>query len=309
VLHLAIVVAACVLVAQVAGNNLSVCTGAIMASRMVSRWTGVWIAAAGYSAGFLAEGGVMRTALARLMPDRTEPLVMIALATGIVVFAIAHMRRVPQSLSQTFAAGILGIAAARHGAVDRVFVVTMLGFWIAAPLGSIVLIVGLMRLARRLINERDVWSTTARVKASMLALSFLAAFVLGANTIGFVYAAVPGNPRTLAAAVLAIIVGSIAFSAGELRRIGNEIFAMRYVNAIAAQFSSVLLVEVATALGVPLSYTEVFAAGVYGAGFSYRHRLLRAKSAAAIGSSWLAMLVIAFLLGYAATAVVRRAAP
>jgi inorganic phosphate transporter, PiT family len=309
VLHLAIVFAACVLVAQVAGNNLSVCTGAIMASRMVSRWAGVWLAVAGYSAGFLAEGRVMRIALARLMPDRTEPLVMIALATGIVIFVIAHTRRVPHSLSQTFAAGILGIAAARHVAVDRAFVVTMLAFWIAAPLGSIALIVCIMRLSRRLINERDVWSTTARVKASMLALSFLAAFALGANTIGFVYAAVPGNPRTLAAAVLAIVVGSFAFSAGELRRIGNEIFAMRYVNAIAAQFSSILLVEVATALGVPLSYTEVFAAGVYGAGFSYRHRLLRAKSAAAIGWSWLAMLVIAFLLGYAATAVLRRAAP
>jgi inorganic phosphate transporter, PiT family len=303
VLRLAIEFAACVLVAQVAGNNLSVCTGAIIASRMVSRWTGVGIAVAGYSAGLLVEGPVMRIAFARLLPDRTEPLVMAALATGVVIFVIAHLRRVPQSLSQTFAAGILGIAAARHAPVDLAFVVAMLAIWAAAPAGAIALIAVMMRAVRRIINEHDVWGTTANVKAAMLALSFLAAFTLGANTIGFVYAAVPANAGTLAAAVVAVVVGSVAFSAGELRRVAYEIFDMRYVNAITAQFSSIVLVEAATVLGVPLSYTEVFAAGVYGAGFSYKHRLLRAKSATVIVSTWLTMLATAFLLGYAAAAV------
>jgi inorganic phosphate transporter, PiT family len=306
VLHLANVLAACVLVAQVSGNNLSACTGAVISSRMVSRRTGLWIAIAGYSPGLMIEGPAMRAAFTRLMPNSTEPLVMTALGTGIVIFLIAHLNRVPQSLSQTFAAVILGIGAARHVAVDRLFVLMMLVFWICAPILSIVLIVFLMRFSRRIVNERNVWDTIRKVKASLLVFSFFAAFALGGNTIGFVYAAVPYDPRTLLIVVLAIIVGSTLFSTGELRRIGNEIVAVRYINAITAQFSSIVLVEVATLLGVPLSYTVVFTSGVYGAGFSYKHRLLTAKSAGTIATSWLAMLAAGFLIGYVATATLRR---
>jgi inorganic phosphate transporter, PiT family len=306
VLHRAIVLAACVLVAQVSGNNLSACTGAVISARMVTRRTGIWIAVAGYSLGLLLEGPAMRGAFVRLMPAATEPLVMAALGIGIVTFLIAHIKRVPQSLSQSFAAIMLGMGAARHAAFDRTFVPMMLAFWLCAPLLSIGLIVFLMRFSRRLVDQRDVWRTTRRLKMSLVVLSFLAAFVLGGNTVGFVYAALPPGRWTLVLIVLAIIVGSTLFSAGELRRIGNEIIALRYVNAIAAQFSSIVLVEAATLLGVPLSYTVVFTSGVYGAGFSYKHRLLTAKAAATILSSWLAMLLAGFLMGYGAAAILGR---
>lgn len=302
-LRAAIELAACVLAAQVAGNNLPACAGAVISSRMVARRTGVWIAIAGYSLGLLIEGPAMRTAFVRLMPHSTEPLVLAALGLGITIFLIAHFRRVPQSLSQTFAAVILGISAARHIPFDRVFVPVMLGSWAVAPLLSVVLIIFLMRLSRRLVDERNVWETARRVKASLLVLSFLAAFVLGGNTIGLIFAAVPHDRWTAVPAVLAIVAGSAWFSTGELRRIGNEIVALRYVNAITAQLSSVVLVETATLLGVPLSYTVVFTSGIYGAGFSYKHRLLTAKSARTILSSWLAMLLIGFLAGYGVVAL------
>jgi len=302
VLHLAIVLLACALVAQVTGNNLSTCSGAIVSSRMVSRRAGVWITSAGYACGLVLEGGVMRTGFAKLMPDRTDALVLIALGTASVIFVIAHLRRVPQSLSQTFASAILGISVARHVAVNRAFVATMLSFWICAPLAAIVLIVVLMRYARNVLHVKNVWGAMSRIKALLLGLSFFAAFTLGANTIGLVYAAMPTDPRVLVLVVLAIVIGSRWLSAGELRRVGNEIIPMRYINSITTQFSAVVLMEIATLLGVPLSYTEVFTASVYGAGFSYKSRLLTTKSAKTIGYSWLAMLTISFLMAYALTA-------
>jgi inorganic phosphate transporter, PiT family len=305
-LHRAIVLAACVLVAQVSGNNLSACAGGVISSRMVTRRTGIWIAVAGYCSGLLLEGPAMRAAFVRLMPAATAPLVMTALGIGIVIFLVAHFKRVPQSLSQSFAAILLGIGAARHAAFDRTFVPMMLVFWVCAPLLSIALIVFLMRSSRRLIDQSNVWRTTQRVKASLLVLSFLAAFALGGNTVGFVYAAVPPSRWTLLLTMLAIVVGSTLFSAGELRRIGNEIVALRYLNAITAQISSIVLVEAATLLGVPLSYTVVFTSGVYGAGFSYKHRLLTAKSATAILWAWSAMLLAGFLIGFGATVLLGR---
>jgi len=245
----------------------------------------------------------MRIGFARLMPTHTDPLVLIALFTASVIFLIAHLRRVPQSLSQTFASALLGISVARHVAVNRLFVLTMVSFWVCAPLAAIVLIVFLMRCSRRLIHEQNVWDTTGKIKASLLVLSFLAAFTLGANTIGLVYAAMPSDPYTVFLVVLAIIIGSSFLSSGELRRVGNEIIPMRYINSITTQFSAVVLMEIATLLGVPLSYTEVFTAGIYGAGFSYKSRLLTTRSAKTIGYSWLAMLVVSFLMAYALTAM------
>ncbi|HXX36565.1 MAG TPA: inorganic phosphate transporter [bacterium] len=308
-LHIAIVLSACALVALVSGNNLPACAGAIISSRIVSRFAGTWIAIAGYSLGLMTEGHALRTAFARLMPNSSETMVMIALATGIVVFVLAHVNRVPQSLSQTFAAAILGISAARHAPFDRSFTVTMLSFWVVAPFASIVLIVFLMRWSRHFAGEHDVWRTARRIKVMLLVLSFFGAFVLGANTMGFVYGAMPDDPRMLAMLVLAIIVGSTWFSAGELRRVGQEIVAMRYSNSIVAQFSSIVLLELATLLAVPLSYTVIFTSGVYGAGFSYKSRLMTTKSAKVISRSWVMMLVASFLIGYVATAILTRRTP
>ena len=223
-------------------------------------------------------------------------------------FVVAHLARVPHSLSQTLAAALLGIAAARHAAVDPRFVRTMLAVWLGAPVASIALIGLLMRLSRRMINERHVWATTRNIKVVLVGLSFLAAFALGGNTIGFVYAAIPDDPRHLLLALAAILAGSILFSAGELRRIGYEIVPMRYINAIAAQSSAIVLIVLATLFGMPLSYTVVFTAGVYGAGFSYQHRLLKAGAARTIAYSWLAMLLAGFLLGYAGSALLGRRA-
>ncbi|HXX38449.1 MAG TPA: inorganic phosphate transporter [bacterium] len=296
--HAAIVLLASTLIALVAGNNLSACSGAIISSRVTSRRAGILITIIGYSLGLGLQGRTLQAGFLALMPNRSDVLVLIALATAIVIFVVAHLTRVPQSLSLTLACAILGISTATHGAISEPFVLTMLAFWVFAPVVSVLLIVGSMQCSRQLINERSVWGTIRGIKGLLVALSFLAAFTLGANTIGFVYAAMPRTWYDLVIAVLAITAGSILLSAGEIRRVGNEILPMRYINSINSQLSSVVLVELATLFSVPLSNTQTFTMGVYGAGLSYKYRLLIGKSAKIILSSWLGMVIISFLLGY-----------
>ena len=58
-------------------------------------------------------------------------------------------------------------------------------------------------------------------------------------------------------------------SAGEIRRVGQELFLMRYPNATATLVVSTVLVEAATILNVPLSNTQALASAVFGTGISY----------------------------------------
>ena len=145
------------------------------------------------------------------------------------------------------------------------------------------------------------------IKLALLALSFFAAFVLGANTIGFLYAAASGFMDPLYGVLItmvAIIVGSVLLSRGELKRLGSEILPLRYINALVSQSVTVILLEAATLLSIPASETWMFTSSLYGAGVSYRTRLIRRKPLFTIVSSWMDMSLIALLLGFVSTYVI-----
>ena len=74
---------------------------------------------------------------------------------------------------------------------------------------------------------------------------------------------------------------------------------VRYLNAIMSQLVSALEVEIATLFGVPLSNTQTFTASLYGAGYSYKARLMRKKPAYVIVTIWLASAILSFLVAFA----------
>ena len=68
---------------------------------------------------------------------------------------------------------------------------------------------------------------------------------------------------TVIAAIVAIFVGTFYLSAGEIRRVGQELFLMRYPNATATLVVSTVLVEAATVLNIPLSNTQALSGGSF----------------------------------------------
>ncbi|MHB1830674.1 MAG: inorganic phosphate transporter [Candidatus Micrarchaeaceae archaeon] len=295
------------LVAIVSGNNLSACSGAVISGRIVGRKTGIFITILGYVSGFALQGGLLRAGLAAIMPSQSAYLVVIALAIALLVFIVAHRLRVPQSLTVTFAMILVGIEIAYGKMPNSGFVVYMVAFWMLSAAFAGVLTLALMRFARKRIENSRIWVTVGRLKLLLIVVSFLTAFVLGANTIGFVFASVAGLTNQLYATIItiaAIAVGSLLLSRGELNRIGNEIISLRYLNAFVLQSISVMLVELATILSIPASNTQIFTASLYGAGISYRTRMIRRKPMLTIIFSWVATAIIGLVMGYAATTVV-----
>ncbi|MEM3180814.1 MAG: inorganic phosphate transporter [Candidatus Micrarchaeaceae archaeon] len=292
------------LIALVSGNNLSACTGAVIASGITSKRTGISIAILGFIAGLVLQGSLLKKGIEAIMPVYSSMLLVEIFAIAIIIFLIADRFRVPLSLTIIFTSMLAGIGFGLNMHVNLEFLFLIGAFWVAVPLASVLLMPLLLHWLTRRLNKGRVWSKVHAIKVSLIVVSFLTSFTLGANTIGLLYSSLPvAATYKLAVSVLAIIIGSIFISHGEIKRLGEEIVPLRYVNAVISQLVSAVEVEIATLFGVPLSNTQTFTASLYGAGYGYKARLMRKKPAYVILSIWFASAALSFMLAFALTKI------
>jgi len=290
-----------VLIALVSGNNLSVCTGALVASRITSRKAGILLAILGFVLGLLLEGPMLKKGVEAVMPVASPLLLVEIFSIAIAVFLLADRFRVPLSLTIVFTSMLVGVGLGLSTHVNWYFLMLIAAFWVLVPFVSLFLMHPLLDYLTKRTERGHIWKEVRIIKASLVIVSFFTSFTLGANTIGLIYASLPYGAESLKLllAVAAIIIGSAFFSQGEIRRVGDEIVPVRYLNAIMSQLVSALEVEIATLFGVPLSNTQTFTASLYGAGYSYKARLMRKKPAYVIVTIWLASAILSFLVAFA----------
>ncbi len=292
--------------ALVSGNNLPVCTGSLISSNIMSRKKGIAMAIIGYAAGLFVEGDLLKIGLSSIMPVNSYLLSSIVLLTALVVFMLAHYAKVPQSLSITMSMAIFGLDIALRSSPDTGFIMLMIAAWIAASAFAAALSFATMRYSYRLLNKRNIWGTIRTLKLLLIIFSFLTAFTLGANTIGFIYALVPhqtGTAYVQLLMILAIIIGSVALSRRELQMMGTGIVAMRYLNSLVSQVVSTAFVEAATLLSIPLSNAQTYVSSIFGSTAGYRTHLIEKKTVLAIIRSWFLLAALSLALGYAMTVI------
>jgi PiT family inorganic phosphate transporter len=103
---------------------------------------------------------------------------------------------------------------------------------------------------------------------------------------------------TVTASLFAVLLGAFLLSEGEIRRVGQDLFSLRYPNALAALLVSTILVEFSTLLAVPLSSTQTLSAGALGAGVAYRHRLFSLRPFLLIAVAWVIVPTLSLTVGY-----------
>ncbi len=299
ILTLAIIMAAALFaaVALVSGNNLSACVGTAVGAGIFSRRAGIALGASGYIAGLLLQGNSMIYAAHKLLPSSSALLVTEALSVTVAVFIIGHLMKVPLSLTMSLVGLITGISVAHHLPIDGAYFSEVAAMWIIAP----VLAAFSSYIFTRILNNSpssDIWRRVSIFKMLLLAMSFLAAYVLGANTVALMVSVAGFNTIDVVVATLAIIAGCSLLSSRELKRVGHDLFSLRYSNALVTLANSVMLVEIATIFGIPLSNTQTLSAGVFGSGLSYRQRYISVKPFAIIVLGWLLAPATSFLVGY-----------
>jgi PiT family inorganic phosphate transporter len=285
----------------VGGNNLSACAGTIIGSGMVRRRTGVLIAVAGYVAGLAFEGPKLFKVREIFLPANTSIGAFSILLASLLVFLGGEYFKVPLSLSKALTGSILGVSAALGILTLTGYLALILAFWFLVPLVATLLGVLLILLDDRL-SPRDLWLKLTLLKAGLLPLAFLSAYVLGVNTLGLI-AGVPYNETFWASLAVGFgaILGAFTLGRGALRRLTEGIFSLRYPNAFYAQLVGSATVELANQLAVPLSITETVSSGIIGSGLARRMRVLNVRNIFLIISSWVLSPIAGFALAFLLT--------
>ncbi len=282
----------------VGGNNLSACAGTIIGSGMVRRRTGVLIAVAGYVTGLALEGPKLFRVREIFLPNNTSIGAFSILLASLLVFLGGEYFKVPLSLSKALTGSILGVSAALGILTLTGYLELIVAFWILVPIVATALGVLLILLDDRL-SPRNLWMKLTLLKAGLLPLAFLSAYVLGVNTLGLI-AGIPYN-ETFGANIavgFGAILGAFTLGRGALRRLTEGIFSLRYPNAFYAQLVGSATIELANQLAVPLSITETVSSGIIGSGLARRMRVLNVRNIFLIISSWVLSPMAGFVLAF-----------
>ena len=290
-----IIVLSVVLTALVSGNNLSAAVGTLIGSRIVSRIGGIIIGILGFTSGLLIQGESLADTATKLIP-RSSQIIVFALLIALIIFALATYFRVPLSLIMALVGVSIGLSY-RFGYPEHTYLIRIIILtWIIAPLASIALGFALNRKLTGL-QPRNVWNFALSLKLALVAVSFLTAFTLGANTLGFIEQISGLGGFGVIYMIIGIVLGSVFLSKGVIRRVGQEMYLMRYTNAFVALIVSSALVEGATLIGLPLSNTQTLTSSVFGTGLSYRNKLMEIRPFLITVATWILSPLLGIICG------------
>ena len=282
---------------MVAGNNLSASVGTAVGARILSRQWAKALGAVGIVVGFVVQGSSMHHTVRAIFPAGSDLVATEALVVTVVAFLGAKALRAPLSLSMALVSLLVGFSTSNHLPIDYAYASTVIVMWVVAPIISLVFGFVFLKIIDK-ARPKNMWGRIREYKALLVACSFLGGFALGANTIGLIVALGGFDPLGVTLGALAIILGCMFLSEGEIKRVGQDMFSLRYSNALASLLVSTILVEFATFLAVPLSSTQTLSAGVLGAGAAYRHKLFSLRPFLIIAAAWVIVPALSFLMGY-----------
>ncbi len=265
---------------------------------MVNRRSGILIAVSGYLLGLSIEGPKLFRVREAFLPVETSTEVFSILLATLLIFVGGEFTRVPLSLSKALTGSILGVSFAIGILHQTSYLILILVFWVSAPIVATFLGLLFVRLDDR-FSTRNLWVKLSLLKAGLVVMAFLSAYVTGSNALGLI-AGVPSNQPIIATIAVGIgsILGAFVLGRGALRRLTEGIYSLRYPNAFYSQLLGVGTVELANQLGVPLSTTETVSSGIIGSGLASKMRVMNSRNVFLIIASWVISPALGFLLGY-----------
>ena len=219
----------------------------------------------------------------------TMAVVLSALAGAITWNIITWAIGFPSSSSHALIGGIIGAVWAGYGpqAIEPSGLTkTLLALFISPPLGMLggYITVQLLRFLGTFTTPHiNTWFRRGQIVASAgLALSHGAndaQKTMGVITLGLVITGVIPEfdvpTWVIAASAGAIALGTFSGGWRLIRTLGGKFYKIRPIHGLGAQLSSVLVIQVATALGGPTSTTQVVSSAIIGAGSAERARMIR----------------------------------
>jgi len=290
----------------------------LVATRGARPGPAVALAAAGNILGPLLFGAAVADVVAGVVQVPADEVVTVigAALTGAVVWNLVTWRLgLPSSSGHALVGGLAG-AAIVEGGLGAVNWGPFNG-WKPAGVGGILLALAIAPVAGFLIGSvgdrvlrfgfrRATDSVRGPVRAAQWGASGLVAFGHGANdgqkAVGLIGALLlaAGRTSSLRAPTWAELASGVALTLGTalggwpiVKTIGRRLFRLRPIDALASESGSAVVLFLSTAVGAPVSTTQVVASSVVGTGSGHgRMHHVRWRVVRDVAAAWLITLPV-----------------
>lgn len=255
-----------------------------------------------------------------LLPAGVSPVTVLAATLSAVLWRwLTWLWGVPTSASHGVIGGLLGAGLAAGGltAVNLGGLVWVLAALFISPavglLAGYLLTALLYRLAERATPRINGWFRASQVlTALVLALSWgandaqKAIGLLALGVAAATGAAFSIPTWTILLAMGATVLGALTGGTRLLRTLGGKFYRIRPIHGLAAQLAAAGVSFAATAIGAPVSTTQVVSTTLLGAGAAQRLNMVRWGVVTEIFWAWMLTVPATMLLGALAVLLLQR---
>jgi PiT family inorganic phosphate transporter len=284
-------------------DSSSILAGVIASRAMNPRIALYFIGAADLIAPFLFGLAVARSIATGLIDTSAIELstVTLGMASAVIWSLFSWWRGIPSSSTHAMIGGLLGATLITHGpkAILTSGVLNIILPLLLAPVVAFILGLLLMKFfyvifyfATPKINV--FFQRSQVVTMVLLALansSNDAQKSMGAIALGLVLA---GRMTSFAVPTWVLISCAAALALGgsrgdwrQIRNLGGQIYRMRPMNALDSQITSIVLISLASIVGVPVSTPHIISSAIVGSGVAERMNKIRWRVAGEMVTTWL----------------------
>ncbi len=287
-------------------NNSAILIGNERGSGTLSGRESTILCSVGIILGVVLEGSKMRGSLdGTIAGQATDPVVLATLTVSIVLTLASSIVAIPVSFSNTMVGAFAGAAFASSLQPQVGDLATILAFWLVAPVATMGVTFLTYKVIERGTANLSLISVDAFNRAGVSAVSVALAYVLGANNIGLIYATAfdtaGGLPPADEALPFVVALGAVAivaiaiFGRGSVAgTVGDRLLSLSPQGVLAAFSGTIVMMWLATQLGIPISVSQCLIGGMFGAAFSKKIAIVNRRLSLEVVSSWAVVPLAAF---------------
>ncbi len=299
---------------NIGGNNAAAAMGAAYGAKVRTKYQAVLLIGIFSVLGAVLSGGaVIKTLGSGILPTGTILVngALVAVGASALTIFLGNILRVPISTSQVAVGSVVGIGFF-YGAskLNTPLLGEIIVWWVVTPVIAWLLayIMGKYLYTRVLIWLADHHESEASIKKSLNVLLTLSgcfvAFTVGANHAGIIVGPFVGAGQVTTSygalfAGIAISIGALLMGGRVMDTVGNEICELCVIRAVFVEFTSAMIVLVASITGIPVSLGEIVSSGIIGIGCANSGmHIVKSNTVKKIAIAWVISPLIAGIVAF-----------
>ncbi|HUK75136.1 MAG TPA: inorganic phosphate transporter [Nitrososphaerales archaeon] len=287
-------------------NNSGLLIGNERGSGTLSAAESTVLCSIGMLLGVALEGPKMTKSLGGIISTPTTDTVVLAtLLVSIVLTFGLTLGRIPVTFSATMVGAFAGAAFVSSAHVRVGDLATIIVFWMLAPLATMAATFLSYKVIQRATANLSLVSVDAFNRAGVGLVSLALAYVLAANNIGMIYGTsfIGSQPSSADSVLTLLVLAAVAvvamalFGRGSVAgTVGDRLLSLSPQGVLAAFSGTIIVMLVATQLGIPVSVTQCLVGGMFGAAYTKKIAIVNRRLSLEVVASWVVIPLAAFFL-------------